>query len=574
MAEQDTTLGRMLRETSLTWPSRVAQRYPGPEGWVELTYSELWERIRKVAGALQALDMQRGDRLAIQSENRVEWAWVDWACQCLGVILVPIYPTLPADQTQYIVKDSGANVVLAGDDTQAVKSEGLSGVKVVLFSGGPETLEGLTQAHGGDLSAEALNQAIDAIGPEDVATIIYTSGTTGPPKGAQLAQRSGPWLLSNVIKSLPIDHRDSFLTFLPMSHVFERVAGQWLPVSTGATACYAKSLMTLGSDMLTVKPTILLGVPRFLEATRDRILDATKKAKPVQRMLFNAALSQGVKRAKGQFAPMAPLLDAVVGKKIRARLGGRIRFIVSGGAALPPHVAEFYMAFGITVLQGYGLTETTAASSVNHPERSKYWTVGEPIPGVEMKIADDGEILIRGKSVMLGYYNLPKETAEAIDAEGWFHSGDIGEWEGKHIKITDRKKDLLILANGKNVAPQPIENKLKESPYIQEAVLFGDGSEYVYGIIVPNFERLKAYLSESGSGAETNQAMIESEAAQKLIKDEVSSINRSLADFERVKRHAIIDAQFSIEDGTLTPSMKVKRKVVKERFKDVLSSLS
>ncbi|MBI5707131.1 MAG: long-chain fatty acid--CoA ligase [Armatimonadetes bacterium] len=574
MSEEVNTLGRMLRASCRTWKDKAAQIYPSDGSWKTVTYTELWEKARAYAGALQSLGLKKGDRVAIQSENRIEWSWVDWGCQCLGVVLVPIYPTLPADQAQYIVQNSGAKVVIAGDETQAEKARGLPEVRVIQLFEGAESMTALAESHASDLEDQELNASIDSVGPQDVATFIYTSGTTGPPKGAMLAQESGPWLLANVVKSLPIDHRDTFLTFLPMSHVFERVAGQWLPISCGATCAYSKGLLTLANDLMAVKPTILLCVPRFLEATRDKILDGTKKAKPLQRRLLAMAMSLGVKKARGGFAPFFPILNAIVGKKIRARVGGNIRFFVSGGAALPPPVAEFYMAFGLHVLQGYGLTETTAASSVNHPDRSKYWTVGEPIAGVEIKLAEDGEILIRGKSVMLGYHSLPKETAEAIDAEGWFHSGDIGEWEGKHLKITDRKKDLLILANGKNVAPQPIENRLKESPWIQEAVLFGDGKEYVFGLIVPNFERLAAKYKDEGRAFANNHAMAEDEAVKALLKDEISGINKGLADFEKVKRYALVDASFSVETGELTPSLKVKRKVVKEKFAEVLKDLS
>jgi len=328
--------------------------------------------------------------------------------------------------------------------------------------------------------------------------------------------------------------------------------------------------------MVTTQPTIILCVPRFLEATRDKIVDAANKYPTLRKKLFFWALDQGVKRAKGQFAPFSGILDKLVGKRVRERMGGRIRFMVSGGAALPPHVAEFYMAFRLNILQGYGLTETTAASCVNHPDpkRNKYWTVGEPLPGVEAKIAQDGEILIRGPSVMLGYYNLPEQTAEAIDPEGWFHTGDIGEYEGKNIKITDRKKDLLILANGKNVAPQQIENKLKESEFIQEAVLFGDGSEYVFGLVIPNIERVRKKLGETSEDLpKSDEELAKLDSVRSLIREEVTKVNKTLADFEKVKKHEVISATFSVESGELTPSLKVKRKVVRERFAEELSRM-
>ncbi|MEA2554099.1 MAG: long-chain acyl-CoA synthetase, partial [Fimbriimonadaceae bacterium] len=421
------------------------------------------------------------------------------------------------------------------------------------------------------ISQQQWETAFDQIQGEDIATIIYTSGTTGEPKGAMLKHEGYTFLCASVVKTLPIDENDTFLCFLPMSHVYERFAGQVLPISCGACIAYAKSLASLASDILTVRPTIMLCVPRFLEATREKIVDATKKQPPAKQKLFDLALAQGVKHAQGKFAPLYPLANALVGKQIREKMGGRIRFFVSGGAALPPHVAEFYMAFGLKVLQGYGLTETTAGSSFNHPDRSKYWTVGEPLEGVEFKFASDGEILIRGKSVMKGYWNKPQETAEAIDAEGWFHTGDIGEMEGQYVRITDRKKDLLVLANGKNIAPQPIESKLKASPLIAEAVVLGDGLEHCIALITPNLDHLRAALN---TDEKDSAKLIQMPGAKPLIKAEIDKVNKTLAGFEMVKKFALLDKAFTIESGELTPSLKVKRKVVKERYKDLIASIS
>lgn len=570
MAEPARNLGLMLLASCEQHADRIAMLVPEGKGFEEIPYRRLLEIVKSYAAVLGSLGIRRGSRLCIQSESCAEWAFVDWACQTLGVVVVPIYPTLPVDQTQYIVKDSGAEWVVAGSPEQQKKTEGLSGVSTVLLKGSPDSLH--EKAKGATLADEAAWRInLDDIPGDEVATIIYTSGTTGNPKGAMIPHRAATMIVANVPTYLPFGPTDRFLSFLPISHVFERIAGQFLPVGCGASIAYAKSLMTLANDMVATQPTIILCVPRFLEATRDRIVDAANKYPVLRKKLFFMALSQGTKRAKGGFAPLAGLLDKLVGAKVRERMGGKIRFLVSGGAALPPHVAEFYMAFHLNVLQGYGLTETTAASCLNHPDRNKYWTVGEPLPGVEVKIAPDGEIMIRGDSVMLGYYNLPEQTAEAIDAEGWFHSGDIGEWEGANLKITDRKKDLLILANGKNIAPQPIENKLKESELIQEAVLFGDGSEFVYGLIIPNFERARKHLG--GDLPASDEKLCQIDSLKALIKDEITKVNKSLADFERVKKHELVAAQFSVETGELTPSLKIKRKVIRERFADTLKRM-
>lgn len=566
---QAKSLGDMLRQSCARWAAKPAMLHPDKEGHQPVTYAELWQKVRGYAGAIRSLGIKKGDRVAIQSESCIEWALADWACQCLGVILVPIYPTLPEDQTQYIVRDCGAQVVLASTHEQADKVANMPGIECVLLRKDKNSLDALAQVGTAELSEAEFSASIDAIGPDDLATIIYTSGTTGPPKGAMLSHSNIIFVCESAVKSMPVDENDIFLSFLPMSHVYERVAGQALPISCGATIAYAKSLMSLAHDMMFVRPTIMLCVPRFLEATRDRIIDSAAKSPLFRRLLFKVAMWACGLKAAGKFSPLAPVFNGLVGKRIRERTGGRIKFFVSGGAALAPVVANFYRGFGLDVLQGYGLTETTAATCVNHPDRNEPWTVGEPLEGVEVRVAFDGEILVRGPSRMIGYYNLPKETEEAVDKDGWFHTGDIGKFEGKHLRITDRKKDLLILANGKNIAPQPIENKLRESPFITEAVLLGDGKEFVFALIVPNWERVRAELHSS----ETNASLAERDSVRALIRAEIEKVNKTLADFEKVRRHKVLNAEFSIETGELTPSLKVKRKFVKEKYKAAIEEL-
>lgn len=557
----------MLRSSCSQWGDKPAILY-AEKGLQQISYRELFGIVQRYAGVLRSIGLKAGDRVAIQSENCKEWVFVDWACRCSGVILVPLYPTLPADQSQYIVKDCRTEITISGSPEQAAKVADLP-VKTYPLKG-EGSIEELASKNEHPLSEAEWNELIDSVKPEDVATIIYTSGTTGVPKGAMLSQGSFTSTCEAIRGALPIGESDIFLSFLPMSHVYERFVGLTLSFSLGSTVAFSRSLKSLASEMVEIKPTIMACVPRFLEATRDRIIDASAKESPLKQKLFNMALEQGIKKNKGGFAPLAGVLDSLVGKKIRARTGGRMRFFVSGGAALPAHVADFYGAFGFTVLQGYGLTETTAVTSVNRPDNNHPDTVGEPIPGIEVSIAGDGEILVRGSSRMIGYYNLPKETAEALDSEGWFHTGDIGEFDGKLLKITDRKKDLLVLANGKNIAPQGIENKLRESALINEAVLFGDGNEFVYGLILPNWERLKAELKDDAGNTE----LAKKDSAKVLIKQEVDKVNKTLADFEKVKKHAILAAEFSVESGELTPSLKVKRRVVKEKYAKELAELS
>lgn len=560
------SLGQMLGSRCNQHGAKAAMLAPGKDGFTAISYRELYETVRAYAGAIHSLGLQKGERLVILSENCPEWAYADWACQTLGVVVVPIYPTLPADQAQYIVEDCGAALVLAGDEAQAKK---VAGVPVRLLRGAG-SLDELARAHPEALGEAEWERGIAAVEPDDIATIIYTSGTTGLPKGAMLAHRGFLMLFESILRSIPMGESDLFLSFLPMSHVYERTDGQYLPIYLGATIAYAKNLASLAGDIVATRPTIMLAVPRFLEATMDRIVEAAKKQSPSRAKLFAWALDQGTKHFNGQFAPFFWLTDRLVGQKIRERFGGRMRFFVSGGAALPKHVADFYGAFRLQILQGYGLTETYSGVCVNHPDRNRPDTVGEVLEGVEVRIAEDGEILFRGDARMVGYYNLPEETKQAIDAEGWFHTGDIGMFDGAYLKITDRKKDLLVLGNGKNVAPQPIENKLRASPYIQEAVVLGDGMDSCVALIIPAFDRLRADLSLRNL---TDDQLAQDEGVRKKIRQEIDAVNKTLAGFEMVKRHTLLTRPFTIEGGELTPSLKVKRNVVKERYAKEISAM-
>lgn len=562
------SLGAQLRRSVERWPDRVSHMVPNGKEFTHVTFSELEQQVFESAQALSALGVKKGDRVAIVGETSFEWALVDWACQTLGIISVPIYPTLPADQAQYIAHDCGAKIVICSDAKQSAKITDIP--TYVWKEGQGENYR--THALNSHLTYEAWGEITHSVMQEDLATLIYTSGTTGNPKGVMLNHRNFLSLNKNIQNSLPVNENDIFLSWLPVSHVFERYAGHALPVSIGATIVYS-SVTTLAVDMAKVKPTILLAVPRFLESLKSKILDGVAKKKPLEQKLFHLAVSQGLKKFRGEFAPLAGLMDKIVASKVREKTGGNLRYIASGGAALAPHVAEFFLALNLNVLQGYGLTETCAATSLNPPEDNKPWTVGVPIGGVEIKIAADGEILQRGDSVMMGYYNLPDATKEAIDSEGWFHTGDIGEFEGRHLKITDRKKDLLVLGNGKNVAPQPVENRLKESEYISEVVLLGDGMEHCCALVIPDFERVETWLKSQGQSEADPTKLVARDDVKQLIRGEIDKANKQMADFERVRKHVLVPKAFSVDDGELTPSMKVRRKVVKEKYADLIDSM-
>lgn len=567
------TLGALFLRQCDQYAAKPAYLVPGKKEHRPITYSEVKDLVFERAKALWALGVRRGDRVVIVSENGVEWCLFDWACQTLGVVTVPIYPILPPDQTQYIVQDCGARLYIAQNDKQAEKVSELTDLRVERL---PADGEPGYQSHAvhSELTEEMWQAEARKGGREDLATLIYTSGTTGKPKGVMLPHRCFTSLIEDIRRTIPITDQDTLLNFLPLSHVFARFVDHFLSFGLGATTAFIGSIASLAHDMVSVKPTIMAVVPRLLESVQSKIFEKVAKDSPLSQKIFAMAIAQGIAKQRGGLALLYPLTNRLVGEKVRARFGGRLRFFVSGGAALPPAVSEFYIAMGVTVLQGYGLTETCAASSLNLPEDNSPETVGKPIQGVEVKIAPDGEILIRGESVMAGYFNLPEDTAAAIDAEGWFRTGDIGELrpDGK-LRITDRKKDLIVLGNGKNVAPQPIENRLKESPYINEAMLLGDGMEGCVALIVPEYERVSQWLREQGENISDTAELANNQKVRSLIKGEIEAANKSLADFERVKRHELITTPFTIEGGELTPSLKVRRRVVKEKYPDLIDRM-
>ena len=557
-----------------------------------ITYTELGRRVYALARALHELGVRKGDRVAILAENCPEWAITDWATLCLGAITVPIYPTLTAPQVGEILSDSEPKVLVVSDKKQlhkareAVEGTGLNPQMICIEpdsgSETPSFEQMLNQP--GALTESELRALVDASQPDDIITFIYTSGTTGEPKGAMLTHRN---FISNIEAVLElIDWRpdDVFLSFLPLSHVFERTCGHFLPIYAGLTIAYAESLFTLANDMLEVKPTLMLGVPRFYASVMDRILASVRQMPPLRQKLFYRTLEVGKVYSRclreGRPVPLGirlqhAILDKLVASKIRERIGGRLRYFVSGGAALPKEVAEFFHAFGILILEGYGLTETSPVLTGNPPNAPRFGSVGKPIPGVEIRIAEDGEILARGPNIMLGYYKKPEATAAAIDPDGWFHTGDVGHIDADgYLYITDRKKDIIVLANGKNVAPQPIENMLKQSDLIQEAVVYGDGMSAPVALIVPNIDALRAFAKQQGIEATDDDALLNHDAVQKRFRQELERVNRELADFQRLKGFRLISKPFSIETGELTPTLKVKRRVVAEKYAHLLQEMA
>lgn len=527
-----------------------------------LTYREAWDRVYATARSVASFGLAPGDRLGIIGDTGIEWAMVDWACQSLGIVTVPVFPSLPADQAAGILRDAGVSAVVVQDAKQREK--------VASVDAPVATFAELAQRDS-ELERDRWESGVAGPAQTELATIIYTSGTTGEPKGAMLSHQGFLDLCRAIPKTVPLDHTDVFLSWLPIAHVFERFAGHVLPVSLGACNAYAGPIATIGADMAKARPTIMLVVPRFLDSMRAKIMDGVREAPPLRQRLFALALRQGTAKLRKCPAPLFPLTNKLVGSKLRARTGGNLRFFVSGGSALPTDLCEFFGAFGIHVLQGYGLTETTAASCLNDPADNRPETVGRWFPCLELKLAEDSEILIRGTAVMKGYWQKPEATHEAIDPEGWFHTGDLGAIEDGRVRITDRKKDIQVLANGKNVAPQRVEGMLRAEPEIAECVVFGDDRSHCVALIVPDFAQLRAALGLSGETADAQVAA--NEDAIQAVRKAVDRANKSLADFERVRQFRLLPEPFSIEKGELTPSLKVKRKVVREAYAPLLDEM-
>jgi long-chain acyl-CoA synthetase len=570
----------------------VAYRYFPDKGAAleDVTFDQVYKLVRAAAAGLQELGLTRGDNVAILSENRLEWAVADFACVCLGVLDVPIYSTLTAPQVAYILEDSQAKMVFVSGAEQAKRALEASrqigrDLRVVTFDPPDPPLEDVLVwrdflEHGRNAAADGDQRfragALEAL-PGDVATILYTSGTTGDPKGVMLTHNN----LSSNVKSValavpPISH-DTSLVFLPLSHVLQRMVSI-LHFSAGVTQAFAHSMHTVAEDLKIVRPNIAASVPRLYEKVYNTVMEA----QGISKMLVQWAREAGGAWADEKLAGREPsgvlkfwhaIADTMVFRKIRSAMGGRIRYFVSGGAPLSPEINRFFFSAGIQILEGYGLTETSPVTNLNTPDHFRIGSVGKPIPGTEVRIGDGGEILIRGPQVMKGYYHRSKATAEAIDPDGWFATGDVGAIdEDGFLTITDRIKDIIVTAGGKNVAPQPIENRLKADDFIEQAVMLGDRESYCVVLVVPSFPNLEAWARKSGIIASDPQALLASKPVQEHMEARVMARLEALASFERPKKIGLMLIPFTVDDGTLTPTQKVKRRVVRSRHRKLIDA--
>ena len=584
----DMTLISMFEDAVQQYGNKAALAHKPRGGtYQDISYTEFGASVDAFGKGLNALGVQTGDRVAILSENRPEWAITDFGSLKTGAVTVPMFSTLTSAQVSYILKDSGAKIICVSTEQQlekvtSIRDEISTLEQVVIFDSiEGETPEGIIQFNA---VCELAGEAVDtAASEDDLATIIYTSGTTGNPKGVMLTHAN---FISNVAacKSLiDVSDTDVLLSFLPLSHVFERLGGHYVPLFSGAKIAYAESTFTVAQNMKEVAPTVMLSVPRLYETMHERILRAVQEGSSLKQKIFHWGVSVGsaVSSAIQQGEKPSAILqlqqniaDKLVFAKLKEATGGRLRFFVSGGAALPQSIAEFFHAAGILILEGYGLTETSPVISLNHPEKWRFGTVGPQVPDIEVQIAEDGEILTRGPHVMKGYFNNETATAEVIDGEGWFYTGDIGIIDADgFIKITDRKKNIIVLSNGKNVAPQPIESELVRSPFISQVMVVGSERKNLAALIVPNFDALKAWAAENSIETDELSAMLQTREVQQHIQSEMRSHLTDFADFEQVRRFTLLEKEFSQEADEMTPTLKLKRNVIIARYGDAIGEM-
>ena len=571
--------------------------YKKNNNWISLNGQDIQITVEDVSFGLRSLGIQKKSNISILSNNSPKWAMCDYGIICSVMTTVTIYPTLISSQIEYILKNSNSKLVFVENQEQLNKikhcldsCDDLQYIVVMDDSCENETDyiinfvtlldKGKAFSQNYELSFEDMISSID---DRDVLTIIYTSGTTGVPKGVVLTHKN---LLSNVEATLKVadfNQNERFLSFLPLSHVLERMGGHYTAFSIGATIYYAESMETIAENMVESKPTIVVCVPRVFEKIHTKFIEGLKSAPKIRRKLFYWALNVGKKYSSLKLNKENPsfllklkygIADKLIYSKVKARFGGNIKFFVSGGAPLSKELAEFFAAVDMTILEGYGLTETSPVLTVNSPTDLKFGYVGKPLFNVEVKIAEDGEILAKGPNIMTGYYKNEEATAEVFDEEGWFKTGDIGHIdEDGFLKITDRKKSLIVTSAGKNIAPAPIEVKLISSPYIEQVHIIGDKRNFLTALIVPNFDSIINYLKDTNNNLSDPNAIVEHSDVLNLFDKELEESMVDFARFEKVKKFTLISEPFSIEKGEMTPKMSIVRKVVEKNYSEIIDKM-
>ncbi len=562
----------------------------------DISYKEFGEITEEFAMGLSSMGVKREDKVALISENRPEWVYSDFAITGIGAINVPLYPILTADNIEFILQNSESKCIIVSNKYQLNKvlkiRDKCKNLRFVVVmnekdKSNDENVYSFSEIQGkgktfGKSNRNFFPEQCELARPDDLCTIIYTSGTTGEPKGVMLTHWN---ILSNVQgahEALPITKDDLFLSFLPLCHIFERTAGYYTALSAGATIAYAEGIEKIATNMLEIKPTVMTAVPRLFERMYSRIKKNVESQSPKKQKIFNWGVGIGEEMTKYRRSHENPpigltvkhkLADTLVFKKLKARTGGRIRFIIVGGAAFPRELGEFFESVGLIVIQGYGLTESSPVLAVNRIDDFKHGTVGKSFPGVELKIAQDGEILAHGPNIMQGYYKNKKET-ESVLKDGWLHTGDIGVFDPEgFLIITDRKKHLFKTSGGKYIAPAPLENMFLASKYIEQFVLIGDRRMFLSALIVPDFEALREYADAHRISYKDEADLVELKQIYELLQKELQLLQKQLPSFEKVRKFALLDKPFSIESGELTPKLSLKRKVIEERYGNLINDM-
>lgn len=614
-------------ETLAELPVNLANKYVGnnkavfhrkldtKSDYQPIYWDQAIDDVHSLASYLLSRDIAHGDRVGILSENRYEWAVVDLAIQMIGAVNVSLYTTLPSGQCEYILQDSETKLFFVSTGIQLKKAVEVFDnceflIEVVAFdvpkvkAHGDKKYVSLFEdvldegAKHVEKYKEELKKRTQAVSEEDISTLIYTSGTTGRPKGAMLTHKN---IVSNVkaaTQHIYWDDKDRSLSFLPLCHSFERTAGYYAIMSCGAEIYYAESVDTVSKNMPEVRPTIMISVPRLFEKIYNLIVKSVEEGSDTKKKIFNWAVETGRKYASGKRGIVSlqkKIADKLVFDKLKERTGGQVRIFVSGGAALPPEIDDFFKAAGLTILQGYGLTETSPVMAANRVGEETTGVVGAIIPGVTVGIKDlesgeiiaqisgedyptnlsseAGEILCKGPNVMKGYWRNEEATKEMIDEDGWLHTGDVGRFLDGNLKITDRIKHMIVNAGGKNIYPGPIEDMFKTSKWIDQMVVVGEAQNYMAGLVVPDFEVLAKYAKDNGLDYKTNEVLISHDEIKDLFKKELRAFSKDLASHEKIRDFRLLPAEFTVETGEITPTMKVKRRVIAEKYADQIADI-
>lgn len=584
----------MLLDTIRLYPEKDVIRHKVNGEYVGISYAEFGESIRDLFYGMHQLGIQPGDKVSILSYNRPEWPLTDFATFAIRGVVVPLYHTLTPTQIAYILNDAGVRVVFVENQAMLEKIlpiwEECPSLEFVIsydeVSAGAENIYSYKEivSKGKEFRKEnpaLFDETIEQIDPQETCSLVYTSGTTGNPKGVMLHHHG---FVTDIIyseKRLNLRPDDVFISFLPLSHLYERLAGHWCAMYRGCTIGYASDINTVIEDIQEIKPTVMTSVPRLYEKISARVLEQVESGPAFKRRLFYWALRTGRQfhelryqnKSSAVLTFKYQLADKLVFKKIKQKLGGRFRYPISGGAPISIDTLKFFEAMGMQIIEGYGMTETHLIITLTPFGKIVHGSCGIPIDCLEVKIAEDGEICVKGPTIMKGYYNKPELTREAIDEEGWFHTGDIGHIKDGYVFITDRKKNILVTAGGKNVAPAPIENALKESKYIEDVCLVGDRRKFISALIIPNFEMVEKFAEERNLKFEDRKALVEHPEVKRLFQEELEKYQDGFARYEKAKKFILLSEPLSMENGELTPSLKIRRSVVEKKFKVEIDSL-